>query len=99
MEEQQAGKRSFRFVVIDEAFLKSSDESARYGLQLFKNLDLQLMIVTPLLKIPIIAQFIAHVGFVHHNDVRHESMLRNISIDEYEREREEREAVRSVQMV
>lgn len=99
LEEQQAGKRSFRFVVIDEAFLKSSDESARYGLQLFKNLDLQLMIVTPLLKIPIIAQFIAHVGFVHHNDVRHESMLRNISIDEYEREREEREAVRSVQMV
>lgn len=99
LEEQQTGKHSFRFVVIDEAFLKSSDESARYGLQLFKNLDLQLMIVTPLLKIPTIAQFIAHVGFVHHNDVRHESMLRNISIDEYQREREEREAVRSVQMV
>ena len=99
LEGQQNGALSFRFVVIDEAFLKSSDESARYGLQLFRNLDLQLMIVTPLLKIPTIAQFIAHVGFVHHDDIRHKSMLRNISIDEYERERKEREAMRSVQMV
>jgi len=91
LEGQDNRPQSFRFVVIDEAFLKSSDESARFGLELFKKLDLQLLIVTPLLKIPTIAQFIAHVGFVHHDDVRHQSMLRNISIEEYERERKARE--------
>ncbi len=99
LEGQDAQPQSFRFVVIDEAFLKSSDESARFGLELFKKLDLQLLIVTPLLKIPTIAQFIAHVGFVHHDDIRHQSMLRNISIEEYERERKAREVARYVQQV
>ena len=89
---RSAGKeQSFRFVVIDEAFLKSSDESARFGLELFKKLDLQLLIVTPLLKIPTIEPYISHVGFVHHDDVTHQSMLRNISIEEYRREKKNRE--------
>jgi uncharacterized protein YPO0396 len=99
LEGQGARPQSFRFVVIDEAFLKSSDESARFGLKLFKKLDLQLLIVTPLLKIPTIAQFIAHVGFVHHDDIGHQSMLRNISIEEYERERKVREVARYVHQV
>ena len=92
---QGNGVGAFRFVVIDEAFLKSSDESARFGLELFKKLDLQLMIVTPLLKIPTIAQYIAHVGLVQHDDIKHQSKLRNISIEEYESERKTREASRS----
>lgn len=99
LEGQDVRPQSFRFVVIDEAFLKSSDESARFGLELFKKLDLQLLIVTPLLKIPTIAQFIAHVGFVHHDDIRHQSMLRNISIEEYEQERKAREVARYVHQV
>jgi len=86
-------EQSFRFVVIDEAFLKSSDESARFGLELFKKLDLQLLIVTPLLKIPTIEPYISHVGFVHHDDLTHKSMLRNISIEEYKREKKQREGV------
>ena len=57
--------RSFRFVVIDEAFGRGSDESARYGLELFKKLNLQLLIVTPLQKIHIIEPYVASVGFVH----------------------------------
>lgn len=99
LEVQASRPQSFRFVVIDEAFLKSSDESARFGLELFKRLDLQLLIVTPLLKIPTIAQFISHVGFVHHDDIKHQSMLRNISIEEYENERKMREMSRYVSMV
>lgn len=91
--------QSFRFVVIDEAFLKSSDESARFGLSLFQSLDLQLMIVTPLLKIPTISQFVSHVGLVHHDDVSHQSMVRNITIEEFENERKLREAARHVKMV
>lgn len=32
--------------MIDEAFGRGSDESARYGLELFKKLNLHLLIVT-----------------------------------------------------
>ncbi len=81
--------RSFRFVVIDEAFGRGSDESARYGLELFKELGLQLLIVTPLQKIHIIEPFVASVGFVHNEEGR-ESLLRNLTIDEYRAEREAR---------
>jgi uncharacterized protein YPO0396 len=74
--------RSFRFVVIDEAFGRGSDESAQYGLQLFAQLNLQLLIVTPLQKIHIIEPFVASVGFVH-NEGGRDSRLRCLSIEEY----------------
>ncbi len=81
--------RTFRFVVIDEAFGRGSDESAHFGLELFKRLNLQLLIVTPLQKIHIIEPYVANVGFVHNADGR-ESLLRNLSIAEYRAEREAR---------
>jgi uncharacterized protein YPO0396 len=74
--------RSFRFVVIDEAFGRGSDESAQYGLKLFQQLNLQLLIVTPLQKIHIIEPFVSSVGFVH-NEGGRASRLRNLSIEEY----------------
>lgn len=83
--------RSFRFVVIDEAFGRGSDESARFGLELFKRLNLQLLIVTPLQKIHIIEPFVASVGFVH-NDEGRDSRLRNLTIAEYRAERDARRA-------
>ena len=79
--------RSFRFVVIDEAFGRGSDESTQYGLQLFAQLNLQLLIVTPLQKIHIIEAFVAGVGFVHNEDGRN-SVLRNLSIEEYRAEKQ-----------
>ncbi|HRI93139.1 MAG TPA: SbcC/MukB-like Walker B domain-containing protein, partial [Accumulibacter sp.] len=78
--------RSFRFVVIDEAFGRGSDESAQYGLRLFAQLNLQLLIVTPLQKIHIIEPFVASVGFVHNEEGR-TSKLRNLSIEEYRAEK------------
>ena len=78
--------RSFRFVVIDEAFGRGSDESAQYGLRLFAQLNLQLLIVTPLQKIYIIEPFVASVGFVDNKEGR-ESRLRNLSIEEYREEK------------
>ena len=75
--------RSFRFVVIDEAFGRGSDESAEYGLKLFRQLNLQLLIVTPLQKIHIIEPFVASVGFVH-NEGGRASKLRNLTIEEYQ---------------
>ena len=74
--------RSFRFVLIDEAFGRGSDESARYGLELFRQLNLQLLIVTPLQKIHIIEPYVASVGFVH-NEGGRDSRLRCLTIEEY----------------
>ena len=78
--------RSFRFVVIDEAFGRGSDESAQYGLRLFAELNLQLLIVTPLQKIHVIEPFVERVGFVHNPDGR-ASMLRNLTIEQYREEK------------
>ena len=74
--------RSFRFVVIDEAFGRGSDESARFGLELFRRLDLQLLVVTPMQKIHIIEPYVAHVGFTH-NEGGVTSKLRNLTIEQY----------------
>ena len=78
--------RSFRFVAIDEAFGKGSDESTRYALELFKKLNLQLLIVTPLQKIHVIEDYISAVHFVHNSEGKY-SMLRNLSIEEYQEEK------------
>ncbi|MFP5392695.1 MAG: ATP-binding protein, partial [Gammaproteobacteria bacterium] len=83
--------RSFRFVVIDEAFGRGSDESARYGLELFRRMNLQLLIVTPLQKIHIIEPYVAGLGFVHSEEGR-QSMLRYLSIGQYHAERHARSA-------
>ena len=74
--------RTFRFVVIDEAFGRGSDDSARFGLELFKRLHLQLLVVTPLQKIHIIEPYVAHVGFVH-NEGGNTSKVRNLTIEQY----------------
>ncbi|MGK2945003.1 MAG: ATP-binding protein [Desulfuromonadales bacterium] len=79
--------RSFRFVVIDEAFGRGSDESTQYGLRLFAQLNLQLLIITPLQKIHIIEPYVANVGFVHNENGR-ASCLRNLSIEEYRAEKQ-----------
>lgn len=86
LEWQSVRSRSFRFVMIDEAFGRGSDESARFGLELFKRMNLQLLIVTPLQKIHIIEPYVAHVGFVYNPEGR-ESLLRNLSIEAYRAER------------
>jgi uncharacterized protein YPO0396 len=79
--------RTFRFVAIDEAFGRGSDESTRYSLELFKRLNLQLLIITPLQKIHIIEPYVSSVGLVYSRDGRI-SRLRNMSVEEYRSERE-----------
>jgi len=83
--------RSFRFVVIDEAFGRGSDESATYALELFRKLNLQLLVVTPLQKIHVIEPFVANVGFVSNTDGQR-SKLRNLTIEEYRAEKARRSA-------
>lgn len=86
LEAKEKRIQSFRFVVIDEAFLKSSDEAARFGMELFKKLQLQLLVVTPLLKIATIEPYVTHIGFVSQNDEIHHSYLRNLTVQEMKAE-------------
>ena len=74
--------KSFRFAVIDEAFGKGSDSSAEYGLELFRKLNLQLLIVTPLQKIHIIENYINSVHYVS-NVEGNNSEIQNMTIEEY----------------
>lgn len=82
----RSNNKSFRFVVIDEAFGRGDDESTQFGLGLFKKLDLQLLIVTPLQKIHVIENFINSVHYVSKDG--DESNLQYMSIEDYKAEKE-----------
>ncbi|BBO80362.1 ATP-binding protein [Desulfosarcina ovata subsp. sediminis] len=78
--------RAFRFVMIDEAFGRGSDDSTRYALELFGRLNLQLLIVTPMQKTHIIEDYVRSVHFIH-NEGGCNSMIRNLTIEEYREEK------------
>lgn len=73
--------RRFNLVVIDEAFARGSKDSTRFGLELFKKLGLQLLLVTPLQKLDVIENYVSHVHFVDQKENR--SMVLNMSIEDY----------------
>jgi len=83
--------RDFRFVVIDEAFGRGSDDSARYALTLFAKLGLQLLIVTPLTKIYTIEPFVSAVGYVENRGGNY-SQLQCLTIEQYRESRRSRES-------
>jgi uncharacterized protein YPO0396 len=68
-----------------------SDDSAKFGLDLFQKLNLQLLVVTPLQKIHVIEPYVANVGFVSNLDGQ-SSKLRNLTITEYREEKARRGA-------
>jgi uncharacterized protein YPO0396 len=77
--------KTFRFVVIDEAFGRGSDESTRFALGLFHRLGLQLLIVTPLQKIHVIEPYVSAVGFVE-NRSGDNSRLQSLTIEQYQQQ-------------
>lgn len=82
--------KDFRFAVIDEAFGRGSDESTRYALDLFAELGLQLLVVTPLQKVHVIEPYVKAIGFVDNPDGSN-SRLQTLTIEEFhERRRAER---------
>ncbi|WP_256819824.1 ATP-binding protein [Dietzia sp. Die43] len=74
--------RDFRFAVIDEAFGRGSDSSTRYALELFAKLGIQLLIVTPLQKVQVIAPYVRSIGYVDNVDGRC-SRLVQMTTEEY----------------
>jgi len=84
LEYEKIQSRSFRFVMIDEAFGRGSDESTRYGLKLFEKLKLQLLVITPKQKINVIEPFVQSVHFVHNHDGMNSSLV-SMKIEEYQK--------------
>jgi uncharacterized protein YPO0396 len=80
--------RGFRFVMIDEAFGRGSEESTKYGLDLFDRLGLQLLVVTPLQKISTIEPYVRAVGYIGKTGAT--SRLRSMTVEEYREMRAER---------
>jgi uncharacterized protein YPO0396 len=56
--------KSFRFIAIDESFSNQDDEKARYLMNLCKQLNLQLLVVTPSDKINVVQDYISYVHLV-----------------------------------
>ncbi|WP_295354684.1 ATP-binding protein [uncultured Succinivibrio sp.] len=97
--EDNSSNRSFRFVIIDEAFGRGSDDSANFGLKLFKKLKLQLLVVTPMQKISIIEPYVEHVAMVSKNELNSQSSVRNLTIKEYRLLKKQRELVNNTSSV
>lgn len=75
--------RSYRFVIIDEAFGRGSPQSVDYALTLFSKFNLQLLIATPMQKLDIIEKYVNHVAFVYRDEESHESTVVNYELDDY----------------
>ncbi len=80
---------AFRFVVVDEAFSKSDESNARFAMELFKTLGLQLLVVTPLDKIQVVDPYIETCRITVNNAAaENDSRLYMISAVKLREERE-----------
>lgn len=84
-------KKSLRFVIVDEVFSKSDSVNAMYAMQLFKQLDLQVMIVTPLDKLNIAEEYVSSVHQVQRKDNSSPSLVISLTMERFRKERAESE--------
>lgn len=84
----EESKKSFRFVIIDEAFSKSDSTNSEYAMKLFRQLDLQVMVITPLDKINIVEDYISSVHMTENKNTN-DSRLLSMTIQEYQKVRNE----------
>jgi len=88
--------KSFRFVVIDEAFGRGSDTSTQFGLELFKKLNLQILVITPLQKINIIENYINTVHIVSNTEGNY-SEIQYLTVEEYKQEKQRRNNIQTIE--
>jgi uncharacterized protein YPO0396 len=84
LDQEKGRERTFRFVVVDEAFSKSDERNARYAMELFQQLDLQVLIVTPLDKIHVAERYISACHFVTNTEEENDSKVYNLTAEQYE---------------
>lgn len=73
--------QSFRLVVIDEAFSKLDEANAKYAMDLFKQLNLQLLVVTPKDKIYVVEDYVGSAYYVENSREENDSKVYNISLE------------------
>lgn len=79
--QSETKSQSFRLVVIDEAFSKLDEENAKYAMELFKQLNLQLLVVTPKDKIYVVEDYVGSACYVENSREENDSKARNIPIE------------------
>lgn len=79
---------SFRFIAVDESFSNQDDEKATYLMDLCRQLDLQLLVVTPNDKTHIVEPYISSVHFVFRKPDQ-SSMLLDMPIVQFREKRNE----------
>lgn len=87
-QEDEDATRAFRFVVVDEVFSKLDERNARFAMELFQQLKLQVMVVTPMDKLHIAEPFVGAVHIVSNPNGSNSSVL-NLTINEYHTRRAE----------
>lgn len=71
---------TFRFVMIDEVFSRSDHENSRYAMELFKELGLQLLVVTPMTALHVVEPYIAACHFVFNDREGRNSQVENMTL-------------------
>jgi uncharacterized protein YPO0396 len=86
----QQGKqfKSLRFITVDEAFSKLDPEKSQFLMEFCAQLNLQLLVVTPLDKINIAEPYINAVHFVEIKNKMHSNVY-NLTMEEYHERKEE----------
>lgn len=86
----QVGKqyKSLRFITVDEAFSKLDPEKSQFLMEFCAQLNLQILVVTPLDKINIAEPYINAVHFVEIKN-KNNSIVYNLTMDEYYERKEE----------
>ncbi len=83
LEQDERRAKSFRLVIIDEAFSRSDDDNTRYAMELFRHLHLQLLVVTPLNKTYIIEPYIGACHYVVNTEEENNSRVYTLTVEEY----------------
>ena len=81
--EDEKTKGPFRFVILDEAFSKSDNLNSEYALSLFKELDLQLMVVTPRNGINLVEGYVSSLHLIEKKANSNTSTISSMTIEEY----------------
>jgi uncharacterized protein YPO0396 len=89
-------EKSFRFIVVDEAFSKLDPEKSKYLMELCKQLHLQLLVVTPLDKIHIAEPYIHACHYVENKNKKF-SRVYDLSMEQYQLRKREFDAIQAAQ--
>lgn len=84
--------RSLRFITVDEAFSKLDPEKSHYLMEYCGQLNLQLLVVTPLDKLNIAEPYIHACHFVANKNKR-DSVVYNFTMEEYRDRKKEFESM------